>query len=271
MCSNAALLALVVSLECALASEPCVQTESCNPPPPPVMNEGIDWTVLGAVLGGLYAFVMACVVATTCGCWAAKRPHTQQANTLPGGGRNPMDRQGSWMKRRDIQPQFDLEHIENSIKMGFIRKVYAILATQLALTVIIVMAMLYLSFEIRNGGPDASAPTAFGYWLFARWWIMLASIIPIIAIYCVLQKQKSNYPTNYILLFVFTVLESITLGLLCVYYYAAVGIRASNTHDIPAHASSHSCHALAPHHGACRATATRSSSLPPSRWPYFSC
>ena len=36
------LLALLVSLGCALASEPCVQTESCNPPPPPVMNGSID-------------------------------------------------------------------------------------------------------------------------------------------------------------------------------------------------------------------------------------
>ena len=166
---------------------------------------------------------MICVVVSLGGCWVAKRAQTNQQSsaTLPGGGRNPMDRQGSWMKRRDIQPQYDLAQIENSIKMGFIRKVYAILATQLALTVLIVMAFIYLSFDVRNGGPDASAPTAFGYWLFGRWWIMLASLVPIIAIMCVLQKHKSNYPLNYILLFVFTVLESITLGLLCVYYYAA--------------------------------------------------
>ncbi len=36
--------------------------------------------------------------------------------------------------------------------------------------------------------------------------------MPIIAIICALQRLKNSYPINYILLFVFTALESITLG-----------------------------------------------------------
>jgi len=203
----------------------CVQLESC-PPPPPLMSENIDWTVLGAVLGGLYAFVMLAVIVTTCSCWAVRRGQQERAmqgvQSLEQGmpGTPGINRQGSWMKRRN-QPAFDLNNIDAAIKMGFIRKVYSILATQLALTVVIVMAMIYLAFEINGAGPDASLPTSFGHWLFARWWIMLVSLVPIIAIICVLQKYKNSYPINYVLLFAFTVLESLTLGLLCVFYYAA--------------------------------------------------
>ena len=38
--------------------------------------------------------------------------------------------------------------------------------------------------------------------------------------FCALHAQKNNYPANYVLLFAFTIFESVTLGFLCIFYYS---------------------------------------------------
>ena len=94
---------------------------------------------------------------------------------------------------RNQPPTVDLSSIERSIKLGFIRKVYSILATQLALTVAIVVAFIYFSFENTDGtGPNPEYVTEFGNYLYNNVWIIFVSIIPIIAIICALHSMKNK-------------------------------------------------------------------------------
>lgn len=99
----------------------------------------------------------------------------------------------------------------------FIRKVYSILCSQLLLTVVVVVACIAAAFE--KGDPDK--PTAFGEWTMRSWWFLLVLLIPILIFTCVLFAVKTMYPWNFVVLFFFTLLESITVGFICVMYYAA--------------------------------------------------
>tara|TARA_B110001452_G_scaffold263097_1_gene264058 strand:- start:42 stop:1130 length:1089 start_codon:yes stop_codon:yes gene_type:complete len=98
----------------------------------------------------------------------------------------------------------------------FIRKVYSILCSQLLLTVVVVVACIAAAFQ--KGDPDTT--TAFGDWIMRSWWFLLVLLIPILVLTCVLFAVKNTYPWNFVVLFAFTLLESIVVGFICVLYYA---------------------------------------------------
>jgi len=159
--------------------------------------------------------------------------HNLEAGSVAAVGVTPMlsgadvpytrkvNRARSWRDAQQAGQSYDLGSIERSIKMGFVRKVYSILATQLAVTVAIVMGFIYAAFVVENGAPNPAQLTGFGQWTVDNWWVQLALLLPVITCICCLQGVKNSYPANYLLLCVFTVLESLTIGFICVYFYAA--------------------------------------------------
>ena len=109
-----------------VAAEAVVALEAPSPPP---FVKRIDWAQLGAVLGGLYAFVMVCVIISFCCC---KRQTQPQIALMEGGGdvstastvgRRVNRGSSAWAKARTEPPAYDLSTIEKSIKMAFVRKV----------------------------------------------------------------------------------------------------------------------------------------------------
>lgn len=90
------------------------------------------------------------------------------------------------------------------IRLGFIRKVYAILLCQVLFTVIMcslsVMIPSYAAFQLENIG------------LF--WISFIGSIVSILLIICV-RSLSRTVPTNYILLSVFTLCEGYLVSVIC--------------------------------------------------------
>jgi hypothetical protein len=107
-----------------------------------------------------------------------------------------VQRDNSWMSKRNASPSYDLSTIDRSIKMGFVRKVYSILATQLLLTCVIIVGFIYGSFTPdENGAPDPNTLSELGMWVFSNAsWFILVSLIPIIAIICMLRRCASPHP-----------------------------------------------------------------------------
>ncbi|XP_013786930.1 protein lifeguard 1-like [Limulus polyphemus] len=97
--------------------------------------------------------------------------------------------------------EFENAFSEKVIRMGFIRKVYGILMVQLAITAGFICLFLYV--------PEVQKFTASHIELF---WIafVLMLIVMIVLVCC--DKVRRNYPSNIVLLVIFTVLESFMLG-----------------------------------------------------------
>ena len=199
----------------------------------------MNWVPVVAVLVILYAVVMGIVVASFF-CWNKKQTPRQSekaplAAASPATGNNlptaaqgrPVytdgeayysyraDRsQGAWDAPTSTWTRPPVTPLQ---KMEFVRKLYAILSTQLLLTVLIVVGLLVFSFK----NWDPAKLTTFGSGLMeAAGAVLLVTLLPMLILICVLFYQKNVYPLNYILLFVFTVLESFIIGIFCVLYYA---------------------------------------------------
>ena len=211
-----------------------MQASEVTPPSAPVA-EPIDWSTLALVLGALYLSTMLILMATACWCRNRDRggplaeviieeDTTQMRSSVPAGAAAPA--QGIFTTRKVTRvrraegEEFDLSSIERSIKMGFVRKVYSILASQFALTVAIVMAIIYSAFEVSNGAPDPSRPTALGQTILENYWILMLMFIPLLFTICCLHSVKDSYPTNWFVLILFTVLGSLDLGVFCLIFYA---------------------------------------------------
>jgi len=230
------------------------------PAAPPAFNVKVDWTQLALALGAMYVVVAFFVLSFSMwSCISRRRtpPPEQHPGRLEEGAPGPppvvqatpvivqavpvaadgvslvganqptpiirsVKRQSSaW--RMGSTPTVDLASIERSIKMGFIRKVYCILATQLLATCGVVVGAIYLSFVTPTGevGPDPSALTPFGHGVITSGWVIWVLLVPLLCILCCLHAMKNNYPCNYLLLATFTLIQSWTLAYVCVLYYSA--------------------------------------------------
>merc|ERR1719265_258651 len=118
---------------------------------------------------------------------------------------------------KDYDPSLNVK----SIKMGFIRKVYGILAAQLLYTA-------FLSCAISYSSPIANA----AIFCMNHQFLML---IPTIAIICALAAYKDQYPMNLYLLWAFTTLMALPVGGICFLMsaagdgdlvYSAIGVTA---------------------------------------------
>lgn len=90
--------------------------------------------------------------------------------------------------------------------MGFIRKVYSLLTVQLFLTTLIAAPLQTMSEKWL----------AENKWLF--WVSLVATVLSLVAM-CV-EKYIEAYPTNYIILFSFTVFEAVLVGFCSAHYTA---------------------------------------------------
>lgn len=110
-----------------------------------------------------------------------------------------------------------LKDVERSIRMGFVRKVYAILSVQLLLTTVIAIPVMRIPQE----------------WIMQHiavfYAVMAAQIVCLCAMMCCGETLR-HYPQNYGFLFLFTATEGVLVGLICSGYTgASVAMAAATT------------------------------------------
>lgn len=109
---------------------------------------------------------------------------------------------------------------DKSIRLGFIRKVYGILFVQILITAFLIALFLYVE-PIQQYSRENP-------WLFIV--AMVATFVILIVLACC-PNVRRNYPSNLILLMVFTIFEGFLLGTVSSHYekdevLMAVGITA---------------------------------------------
>eukprot|EP00746_Dinoflagellata_sp_MGD_P022890 gnl/MRDRNA2_/MRDRNA2_153580_c0_seq1.p1 gnl/MRDRNA2_/MRDRNA2_153580_c0~~gnl/MRDRNA2_/MRDRNA2_153580_c0_seq1.p1 ORF type:complete len:335 (+),score=57.75 gnl/MRDRNA2_/MRDRNA2_153580_c0_seq1:92-1006(+) len=102
------------------------------------------------------------------------------------------------------------ESWKQDARSGFLRKVYGILAAQIALTVAIA-AMFMFTPSIQQACLRLATN--------GNAWLQLAVLIPTMVSLGFLMGLKSTYPFNYVLLFVFTLSISVNVGYVCSIFY----------------------------------------------------
>ena len=117
--------------------------------------------------------------------------------------------------RQNLEMQMGEEYkpadfTDRKTRNGFIKKVFGILSVQLFITFMFTLATV-LSSELQAG-------------LLKHWYVMIISaVISMIIIYVIIYTRLGRkVPWNYILLFIFTVCQSVTVG-----YVTAITVRAS--------------------------------------------
>jgi len=99
----------------------------------------------------------------------------------------------------------------DAVKAGFRKKVYAILSIQIGITGAICMAFMYSPILNDFALQLLSNSIVFG----------CVTIVPLVIITCFLMAQKNNYPANAGLLVLFTVANSMTVGVVCAIFAKA--------------------------------------------------
>jgi len=90
---------------------------------------------------------------------------------------------------------------ENVLRWGFIRKVYGILSVQLVLTTLVSAIVVF-------------TPAVTGFLQSNSWSLIFISILPLILL-CPLYYYHQSHPLNLVLLGLFTVAISLTVGIVC--------------------------------------------------------
>jgi len=99
----------------------------------------------------------------------------------------------------------DVKSASKQIRQGFVRKVYGLLTTQLICTVLIASEIYGL----------AAASESTASWLKSHEWLLWTSVIGLIFMMCSMicfRDALRRYPTNYIILFTFTIFEAVLIG-----------------------------------------------------------
>lgn len=92
------------------------------------------------------------------------------------------------------------------IRTQFIQKVYSILVAQLLVTVAIATPIQFVSNDWLKKN----------IWLY--WFAMFGSLFLILGMTCCCMQAAQRFPTNYLMVFGFTVLESIVVGFVSAMY-----------------------------------------------------
>ncbi|TPX37490.1 hypothetical protein SmJEL517_g00545 [Synchytrium microbalum] len=98
------------------------------------------------------------------------------------------------------------------VRLGFVRKVYSLLAAQLLLTTIFSAAFLY-SPAVQDFSQNNS-------------WLLFVSMFGSLGVLIALIWKRKSHPTNMWLLFTFTVLESYTVGNAVTFYDSETVLQA---------------------------------------------
>lgn len=98
-----------------------------------------------------------------------------------------------------------LKDVNNEIRLGFVRKVYGLLSAQLILTFLIAAPMHGMS----------------NTWRANNSWLLYVSLVMTLVTVCSMaccQSVVRNYPTNYFILFGFTIFEAVVIGFVSAAY-----------------------------------------------------
>ncbi|XP_063717142.1 protein lifeguard 4-like [Symsagittifera roscoffensis] len=98
------------------------------------------------------------------------------------------------------------------IRLGFIRKVYAILTAQLCATVFVCSIFML----------NESAKT----FIQSNQWLVFVLAFATLGVLIGMQVNRNKYPTNFILLATFTLMESVMLGSLVTFYDSGLVLEA---------------------------------------------
>jgi len=189
-----------------------------SPPPPPLSSVVPHWGPLYFFLAllGVYLLVMAAVLFSF-----RRRGSTGENQPLKGEAFHSSARQQARFGRaawRDVdQGHMDaLRQVDGYVRAAFIRKVYAILSTQLLVTVATVVGLIYGAFV--QGDPMYMS--SWGHWIVGpgRYMSIIFLLLALVSL-CVLMSFKNSHPSNLIGLGTFTLLESLAIGVLCISYY----------------------------------------------------
>lgn len=157
-------------------------------------------------------------------------PGQQNMDMGPGNATSNVTSAQKTLLQRAISLPTDEEKEERarnfegtSIRSGFIRKVYSILMCQLSITLGFICLFMFLH--------DAKMFVIHNMWLFwTSFALSLALLFPMVCI----QTLRLSVPINYIILFLFTIFESIMVGMVTALYeqdavLIAVGLTAGVT------------------------------------------
>ncbi|XP_054750677.2 protein lifeguard 2-like [Lytechinus pictus] len=107
----------------------------------------------------------------------------------------------------DSEFEENFDFVEKEIRHAFIKKVYATLTLQLAVTIGIICLFFFVD-EVKEYAQQ-------NYWLF--WTAFSLTFVLIIVLACASELRRRS-PANIICLMLFTICEGILLGLTCTYY-----------------------------------------------------
>jgi len=100
----------------------------------------------------------------------------------------------------------NISQVPAYIRRQFVQKVYAILVVQLIVTIAVAFPFQFVSNEwLRNT-----------IWLY--WVAMVGSLLIILGMACCCSDAAKTFPTNYLMLFVFTLLEGVIIGFISAMY-----------------------------------------------------
>ena len=193
------------------------------PPPPPLSTVVDHWAPLYFLLGltAAYAVVMALVVLSFHVKLGGGPPGETQPlqPTVASTFKRPVGAMGkaAWQGADPAMVQ-QYAMIDGWMRAAFVRKVYAILSTQLLMTVAIVVGLIYAAFV--HGDPNY--PSHFGHWIAGPGHILTLVIwLFSFCLLCALMSCKNSYPLNFVGLATFTAGMSISLSVICIVYYGS--------------------------------------------------
>jgi len=114
---------------------------------------------------------------------------------------------GTYGGRQELSAITDI-----NVRHGFIRKVFAILAVQLIVTTIIATATCQAFAHVDQRNPPAS--------LMILQTLALAASVGTMLSLCCCPHVMREYPTNYMVLGIFTLGEAVLVGIICSQYTA---------------------------------------------------
>lgn len=126
--------------------------------------------------------------------------------------RSAADGKGRYAILEDFNYNNNVANANVYIRLGFLRKVYGILSTQLLFTTFV--AALFMSSQTVKGFVQSSPN------------LMVTALIASFVVMIALFLKRRDAPANYILLGLFTVIEAYTVGVIVTFYDKFVVLEA---------------------------------------------
>jgi protein lifeguard len=120
-------------------------------------------------------------------------PHMMSGGAAPGADLNNIESNSFFNSPQTFS--------ETKVRHAFIRKVYSLVSTQLLITLAFIAIIIYV-------------PPLKGFFYSNSWilWVLVAGTFIVMLVLACCESVARSYPLNLILLFVFTIMESLLVG-----------------------------------------------------------